>query len=154
MAGEPAIIKILDALKETFETIPGIRVFEARAEDEPIMPGERPCVVIRFVEGKPDGGFGGGQYAHDLGIELDLYGESMTLDTITRQLAQMLSDVNAALEADRTLGGLVGNIEILSYTADAESVADLGCLNVALFTRVETPSGDFNTVLGATGPIP
>jgi hypothetical protein len=154
MAGEPAIVKVLNALIAAFETIPGIKVFEGRPEDEPIMPGERPCIVVRFVEGKPDGELGGGQYSHELAIDLDLYGESMTLDTITRQLADMLSGVAAALDADRSLGGLVGDIEIMSYTADAQSVADLGCLNVGLFTRVITPSGDFNTVMGVSGPIP
>jgi hypothetical protein len=41
----------------------------------------------------------------------------------------------------------------MTYSANADSVPDLGCMNVGIFTRVVTPSGDFNTVMGTTGPI-
>lgn len=154
MAGEPALTKLQTALVTLIESIPGeYQCHPNRETDEPLQESERPAYVPRIVECTFDTQLGGGMMDWRIVIDVDMLDNSEAGDTITNKLAVMLSLFIAALNADPTLGGLVGEIVPRSFTASSDSVPDLGCATLTLEAVLLTPEGDFNTVMGASGPI-
>lgn len=154
MAGEPALVKVQTALVAALQTLTGINILVDRTIDEPVDPSERPAIVPRIVEVTFDTPFSIGETLHTIVVDLDLYAEPLVDAAISSRLAVMQARVIAAIAADRTLGGLMQQFEERSFTADPQSVPDLGCATLTFEGQFNTPRGDFNTILGASGTFP
>lgn len=154
MAGEPALVKVQNALVAMMQTLTGINILPDRTVDEPIAENERPAMVPRIVEAAFDLAPGAGEVLNTIAIDIDIYESAITGDTITAALATMKAQFVAALHADRTLGGLMQMVEERSFTASSDSVPDLGCATLTLEAQFITPRGDDITIMGTSGPIP
>lgn len=147
----PAPTQIRAALFAVLETVPDRTWFDGRSDDEPVMPEERPCGVLRIVEHAWDEGLGGGETKHDIGWEVDLYDEAATFGDIAGDQHLALSAINAAIKADDTLGGKAHRIWLTGATASPESVPDVGVMTITGRGTFFTADNDFNLLIGPGG---
>jgi hypothetical protein len=98
--------QVLEALKTLLETVPG-----AVVERNSMLPEKVPAgglVILRDGDpGEPEqalGGFGNAYYQH--AVEIEVYLEEGDAAARDAAFDDLLQQIGAALEADRTLGGL------------------------------------------------
>ncbi len=154
MSGEPGSVKVRNAMFVMLQGVSELTWFNGRSDAEPVREDQRPAGVLRFTEIAMDTGLGGGLTQHDVTFEIDLYADGDAFNDIADDLETYVSAINAALMADTTLGGLVGDVTLTGRTGSAESQPDVGALTLVGSTFFFTPQDDFNTVMGATAPIP
>jgi hypothetical protein len=152
MIDEPAIRKVVKALQQRIIPIPQVHVFIDRSRVDAVGEDERPAIVIRVSDMSFDQD-GQGETVHTAAIELDIYEESLTFESITARHMAIIRDVIEAVHSDRTLGGLMQSFEERGATSDEDEVPDLGCAVLTFEAQFRTPRGDFSTILGASGPL-
>lgn len=150
MAGDPAIVKITDALVAALQAgMTGVNIFADRSDEQPIEEFERPAVALRVIDIKFDPSAGMSEIRHLCTIDFDLYEAVLTEGRISSALARMIVDLNTVIAADRTVGDRVESFELNSATAELDAIPDLGCATVTADLTFRTPRGDFTTILGA-----
>lgn len=149
----PAITRVRAALFAVLAATPALNWFDGRSDDEPIDESERPAGVLRFTEVAFETGQGGGLVMHTAAFEIDLFAGGNSFNDIDGANAVAMSDVNAAIQADDTLGGLCAYCNLTGMTGSAESQPDVGAITLTGELMFFTPENDFNTVMGANGPI-
>lgn len=154
MAGEPALDKVLAALKTTLETIPGDGLVEIdRADDNPFGNAELPARnVLHRRTGFEQ--LSHGETLHRAQIDIDHIVATEAASTNGAALREMEAETVEALWADRTLGGLAMDIEIESSGGGEDVFTDEGARALSITVLFATPIGDHRTILGAAGPVP
>jgi hypothetical protein len=148
----PAIRKVQNALVTLIETArPTLNVFVDRDDDEPLQENELPGIVIRFLDDQFDYMQEyGASTKHTVAIQIDCHSGGNVSDTIDMVNQQTISDIIAAIGANRTLGNRLHELEEQSATG-SEQVAVTGCAILSLQAIYFTPRGDFYTIIGHAG---
>lgn len=153
MAGEPALDKVLTALKTTLEAaLPTLQVDIDRADDDPYGNAEIANGAINIIERRTTfSALTHAETLHTSDIDLDNVLAVEASATNAARLRQMEADEVAALWADRTLGGLVTDIQFASSGGDEDVLTDEGARPLSIRILFLTPIGDHFTVIGADG---
>ena len=152
MAGDPAVIKVRDALGTLLSTgLTGVSVFTDRGDEEPVQESERPAVVLRIVDQQMDPPMGLAEMRHNCEVDFDIYEESLSEGGLTKALAVLVTDINSLVAGDRTLGGRLEMFELRSVITDPNETPDVGVAILKSELSFLTKRDDFTTGLGASG---
>jgi hypothetical protein len=156
MAGEPAIQKVLVALRAAL-TPAAVTVDIDRPDDDAYGQAELEAINLRHTGTRFESGtsaeYQSAQH-HYASVDVGMIVGVEASASNAQRLREMEADVVALLWADRTLGGLVSNIEPTSSGGDDDVRSDEGERQLSLEIHFCTPVGDHRTVIGATGLIP
>lgn len=156
MAGEPALEKVLTALRSTLgsaEQFDGATIEIDRPSDKAYGRGELPAINPRHIStsfSSPTYG----ETLHSAEVDLDYAVETKAAATIGKRLREMEADLIAVLFANRTLGGLVQDIQPQDSSGGEEQESDTGLRTLTVHILFLTPVGDHRTLVGANGLIP
>lgn len=154
MAGEPALDKVLMALKTALAAIPSGALVEIdRADDNPFGNAELPARnVLHRRTGFEQ--ITHGETLHRVQIDINHIVAVEAASTNGAALREMEAETVETLWADRTLGGLAQDIEFESSGGGEDTFADEGARPLSITVLFLTPVGDHRTILGVSGPVP
>lgn len=155
MANEPAIRKIMAALKATLEAADPIiaSVFIDRSEVEPFGNAEIPAINI-LHGGTEFQTFDHASTLHRATVNLDMIVENNDPAGMPAMIDEIEARIVETLWADRTLGGLAQDVTPQSSEGNEQVHADEGARLLAIEILFLTPVGDHRTVQGTAGPNP
>lgn len=155
MAGEPALDKVLTALKTVLDPVASLVEID-RADDDSYGKGElgaNGAINILHLRTTFEMHEHGVQL-HRAALDLDMAVAVDADATNGARLRVLEADIVEALWADRTLGGLAQDVILISSGGDEDVRADEGARPLSIEVLYLTPVGDHRTILGATGPVP
>lgn len=144
---------VLEALLAAVVPIPQMTWFIDRASDEPLGEADRPGGVIHLAEIEFSRAEMGDVLLWTALVDIDLYEQSLIYDTISARHLSMAADTIARINADPVLEDMLQDWMPRGFSADADSVADLGCAVLTLELSWLTPFADWRTILGQSGPL-
>lgn len=156
MAGEPALDKVLTALKAALSVgLDGVTVDVDRAEDDAYGNAELGGGAVNIIHQATDfSPHDHGTTEHRASIDLSMVVERKAATTNAAQLREMEADLVAALWANRTLGGLVQDITWTGADGADDVRENVAARVLSIEILFLTPLGDHRTVIGASGLIP
>jgi hypothetical protein len=150
---EPAIRKVVVAMAaQLAAAVPGLTFIIDRAPSEAVAREETPCCLVQFT-GEQITPLDQSTSVHVATIDLEICVRAAATG-IQERLAILIADAMGALQADRTIGGLVQDIEEQSVTSDSVGRPDVNSAALALNVTYLTPRGNFFTVLGQSAVFP
>jgi hypothetical protein len=150
---EPAIRKVMVALAAQLTAgVPNLAIIIDRAPSEAVAREETPCCLVQFT-GEQITHLDQSTSTHTATIDLEICVRAAATG-LQERLAILIAKSMGALQADRTLGGLILDIEEQSVTADSVGRPDVNSATLALNVLYLTPRGDFFTVLGQSAVFP
>jgi len=153
MAGEPALDKVLSALKTRLEdALTGVLVEADRPDDSPFGNAEMPALNIRY-RGTRKTMMTNCEVLNEASFDLDMIVAVEAAASNAARLREMEASIGEALWADRTLGGLLQDYELQSSAGDEDVLADDGVRPLDFTARYLTQIGDDRTIYGAAGAI-
>lgn len=151
---DPALRKIVAALKTTLTGAAIGTVFIDRAEEEPFDRGQLPAVNIFSGAAVSFEAFDNGTTLHRLSIDIDLI-EKSDATSIDERLAQMESKAVASLWAEQPpLAGLAQSAVPVSTAPAGAAYSDAAARTLSVEILFLTPIGDHFTIIGASGFVP
>ena len=152
MAGEPALDKILTALKASIVAT-ATTVDIDRPEDEEYGNAELDAINILHNRTSYEP-HSHGETLHRASVDLDMIVSVEASAANGARLRIFEADVVAALFVDRTLGGVAQVVILISSGGDEDVRADHGARALSIEILYLTPLGDHRTIIGAAGLIP
>ena len=126
--------QVLDGVKALLETMPGATVERNSVLPEKIRPAG--SIVLRDGDpGEPEqalGGFGNAYYQH--AVEIEVYVEEGDAAARDAAFDDLLQQIGAVLEADRTLGGLAFGLTYGRPEPAIEAIAGAPAIKTATLT--------------------
>lgn len=154
MAGEPAIRKVLAALKTVLSAgMATVTWHIDRPEDQPFGNAEYPAGNILHT-GTDFEPFSHGETLHRAAISLDLIVGKKVGVSNSSQLDEIEADAVATLHANRTLAGLAQDVIPQSSEGNEQVAADEGARLLRFEILFLTPLGNHRTIIGAGGLVP
>lgn len=154
MAGDPAIRKVLVELRDLLSGIAGLNVIIDRDEKEPLEGDELPAVVIFITDWdftQPEGEQGQTKHVVTGDMEFQSGGDGIGEIDAVNQVS--ISEVNAQIHTDKTLGGRLENLAIFSASGQSQGGVMIGAAIVRFEAVFWTPNDDFTTIIGQSGGI-
>lgn len=149
----PALDKVLSALKATFDAAPALSGDAAavdRAKDAAWGKGELPARNI-LERQTVFSAFDHSSTLHRAEVDIDHIAPAVEGLTNAAALRLMEANTVAALWADRTLGGLVQDIQLDGSGTPEDLLIEEGARTLSIVILFLTPVGDHFTVVGADG---
>lgn len=148
----PAVRKIQDRLKELFEAArPDMFWFIDRSDADPIPEAQRPAGMIRLLDVSFSMHTEMNQTIHRATCHVEFVSDGGCGETIDLVNQRGIADIVAVIGNDRTLGGMVHEIEENAASGAEADGADVGSALLELDVVWFTPRGDFYTIIGAGG---
>jgi hypothetical protein len=126
--------QVLQAIKALLETVP-----DASVQRNSVLPEKIPdggLIILRDGDpGEPEqalGGFGSAYYQH--GVDIEVYVEEGDAAARDAAFDTLLQQIGAALEADRTLGGLAFGLTYGRPEPSIEPIAGAPAIKSATLT--------------------
>lgn len=144
----PAIRKVQDQVKSRLEARrPDLFVFIDRTEEEPLAAEELPGVVLNMLDLNFTPFEMQGQTRVDFVMQFDCQGATQTIVQTT------VADIVAMLASDRTLGGMINDIEESGTSGTEKSAPDVASTILEAPGFFFCPRGDLFTIVGAGGQL-
>ena len=151
----PALDKVLTALKTAINSAASLVEID-RTEDDAYGKGDLGTNgAVNILHLRTDFEMRAhAEHLHKARIDLDMVVAVEASASNGARLRDMEARLVAALWADRTLGGVVEDVMLLSSGGDEDVRADTGARPLSIEIHFLTPLGDHYTVIGAAGLIP
>lgn len=147
----PAIAQVEDALAAQIGAWPDLAGWSIRVDesaDVAIDLTATPRVInIYTVVYKVDQSDEQNQSVHDATVEFEVVSGKPQVGTISRSAHATVARIMAALHADRTLGGLIEDIQEDDVAPAGGTGKDVGNVSLQCTLRFYTPRGDWFTIV-------
>lgn len=153
MAGDPAIVKIVNALADVLAGVPQVQVFTDRNESEPLSESEVPAIVVNMIDTSLDERQEHGFHAqiHTATIHLDFYENFEAFNSISFRQQEMIAQAAAFINADWSLGGRLQELTFIGVSNASNAQADEGAAVLELRIRFVTHFNDWTVLIGTGG---
>ena len=146
----PAVFQIQNALATLLDAALASSIIVDRASNEPVAASEIPAVVINPGD-QAYAEFDLSTTEHTAEFGLDIYEQKTLAKSISRNQQDTIALIVAALQANRTLGGMVQTMEEQAVSSPDGNAPDVGAVTLTIRIVYFTPRGDFNTIIGQSG---
>jgi hypothetical protein len=148
---DPAIAQVEDALSAQIGAYPALADWTVRTDgskDIAIDPDELGDVLnVYTVAYAPDQSDEQHSTFHEALIEVEAVGTRPMVGTISRAVHTALAHVVAAVAADRSLGGLVQDIQEIDVAPSGANGKDVGSASLQFKVQFYTSRSDWFTIL-------
>lgn len=151
---DPAIAKVEDGLKAALEAFPalsGQSVITEQSLDVAITEEECPAILIYTVSYRIEPADEQWMSFHEAVIEFEAVDKTQTIGAISRANHTTLANIMACLAADRTLGGMLHDIQEIDVAPAQPRGRDIGSASLQCRVQFFTSRGDWFTIIGQTG---
>lgn len=148
---DPAIAKVEDALADALRNYPGLTgktIFTAVNADDAQEAGS---IIVYTMAYKIDQFDELGQTLHSATIEVECIEGPSSAGAVSRACQTTIAHVLAALAADRTLGGMVNDIQEVDVAPTTQSGRDHSAASLQTAVTFFTARDDWFTIIGAGG---
>lgn len=121
-----------------------------RTVDEPIMDTERPAVAVRLGD-QAFSFFDLSTMQVTMDIALDIFEDTKGTGSQADRSAILSARIVAAVHADRTLGGMLQDLEEVGITGGGSDLTDIRNDVLAYQATFFVPRGDLFTIIGQSG---
>jgi len=151
-----AIAKVEDALAAVLTASPalaGYTIVTDQSKDVAFEEGTDQLIQIYTVAYAFDQADEQNQTYHRASIEFEAISQTQTVGTISRANHAALAHVLAAFAGDRTLGGMVLDIQEIDVAPSGANGKDVGSASLQVTVEFFTPRGDHFTIVGLGGTL-
>jgi hypothetical protein len=149
----PAVRKVQAAMIAAIAARrPDLNGFPDRTPGEPLSEGEWPGYVIRYevrFRLAPDGG----QYFNEAQFTFECQSSNAPGEPLDHINQQSVTDINNALQADPSLGGMLEDIQPLGSDNSQPESPDVGSAILQVMATYYTLIHDHSTIVGVSGQL-
>lgn len=146
---DPAIAQVEDLLKDTLEAWPalsGVTIITEQSADVAIEEDNWPCVVITTAAYGAEQSDEQHQTLHTATVEFEAISGTQTIGTISRANHTIIANVIGAIAQDRTLGGVIQDIQEVDVAPSAPRGKDAGSASLQCIVQFFTSRSDWFTL--------
>ncbi|WP_333837934.1 hypothetical protein [Novosphingobium sp.] len=151
---DPAIAKVEDAIAGVLRAWPalsGFTVLTGQSSDVALEEGTNDTIVIASVAYKFDVADENWMTLHTAQIDVESVSQVRAVGTINRANQAALAHVVGAIGADRTIGGIVQDIQEVDVAPAGAMGRDVGSASIQFLVQFFTPRNDHFTIVGPGG---
>lgn len=151
---EPAIAKVEDALAAVlarYGPLARRRIITDRSDDVALDQYDGDAITIATAAYSFEVSDESWATLHTALIDFESVSRTQTVGTISRANHRTLAHIMAALAADRTLGGMVQDIQEIDVAPAGANGKDAGTASLQCSVQFFTPRDDWFTILGHAG---
>lgn len=151
---DPAIAKVEDALAAVLAAHPalaGRRIITDRSADVALDQYDGDAITVSTAAYSFEVSDENWTTLHTALVDFESVSRTQVVGTISRANHRTLAHIMAALAADRTLGGMVQDIQEIDVAPAGANGKDAGTASLQCSVQFFTPRDDWFTILGHSG---
>lgn len=153
MAELPAISKVEDRLGEVIAAYPALAGYTVQADAAPNDASDAMTIVIYTTGYQMHQSDEQGQTRHAATMEFEVISGPSTFGSVSRQNQVAFAHIIAAIAADRSLGGMVEDIQEVDVAPVEQNGRDHAGASLQTAITFYTPRDDWFTVIGVGGAL-
>lgn len=151
---DPAIAKVEDALKallEGYGPLVGTTIITEQSSDVAVEDAAIPAILIYTVAYRIDQSDEQHQSIHEATVEFECIDATQAIGTISRANHTTVAHVLGCIAADRTLGGMVQDIQEVDVAPAQPRGKDIGSASLQASITFFTSRDDWFVIKGVNG---
>ena len=147
---ETAIGQVEDALKNAFERYPALSSFTVLTDQSPdiaIEEGAASTIIVSTTAYQVDQSDEQNQSFHTATMEIEVVSRTQYFGTINRENQTTIAHVLSALAADRTLGGILQDLQEIDVAPAGANGRDVGAASLQIRVEFFTSRNDWFVII-------